>query len=428
MTVAVQACSKIQLEKQTNGIIDNTKTWTFAIYDGPQGFGGTQISLQTTSLANNSTLFSNVVLSAYRTYTICELGVDPTTGWSQMWTINGFGDVTSNVYNPDAGEDLGNRCIDIGAGTYYALLLNTSTDATTWLGLNFVVNNIPPPGGDARTPGYRKNWNTCSKSNGNQAQKAHDKRFYILDDHLPITLWANSNVAGTSYTTCANQIIGSQFVLQNCESTVRILNTQDVSGKNRASDAAYTLAKHLLAYLLNQASGNYACAQAATAAAEAKALLASICFNGSSTYLDSKVKTAAALAMRNRALYLANILDQYNNNSLNCVLTINNLTVRQILSQSAKEDNVTELKVFASPNPFNDRVRFQIESPVSGHGNLEVFNMLGQKVKTVYEGHVEAGRGQVIEFSVPQTLRSNLIYVMRVGNHRVTGKLVRAQR
>ena len=97
------------------------------------------------------------------------------------------------------------------------------------------------------------------------------------------------------------------------------------------------------------------------------------------------------------------------------------------MNRQVDEAPVSELKVSASPNPYFDKVRFVIESPVSGHGNLEVFNMLGQKVKTVYEGQINAGRGQVIEFIVPQTLRSNLIYVMRVGNYRVTGKLVRSQ-
>jgi hypothetical protein len=84
---------------------------------------------------------------------------------------------------------------------------------------------------------------------------------------------------------------------------------------------------------------------------------------------------------------------------------------------------IEKLQVGATPNPFNDRVRFTIESPVEGYGSLEVFNTLGQKVQTVFQGHVSAGV-QRVDFSVPSSVRSNLIYVFRVGGHQVTGKLM----
>jgi hypothetical protein len=51
--------------------------------------------------------------------------------------------------------------------------------------------------------------------------------------------------------------------------------------------------------------------------------------------------------------------------------------------------------------------------------------MLGQKVKTVFEGQVQKGQRQTIEYSVPSSQRSNLIYLFRVGNERTSGKLIR---
>jgi hypothetical protein len=65
-----------------------------------------------------------------------------------------------------------------------------------------------------------------------------------------------------------------------------------------------------------------------------------------------------------------------------------------------------------------------MESYVSGHGSLEIYNTLGQKISTVYQGHIEAGRSLVREFTVPRTQRAALVYVFRVGNERVTGKLI----
>jgi hypothetical protein len=81
-------------------------------------------------------------------------------------------------------------------------------------------------------------------------------------------------------------------------------------------------------------------------------------------------------------------------------------------------------KVLAAPNPFNDKVRFTMESGISGQGSLEIFNSLGQRLKVVFQGYVEAGKPVVKEFTVPFVQRGMLVYVFRVGNERVTGKLI----
>ena len=83
------------------------------------------------------------------------------------------------------------------------------------------------------------------------------------------------------------------------------------------------------------------------------------------------------------------------------------------------------LNVSTYPNPYTDNVKFVIESPVTGHGTLEVYNSLGQKIQTVYQGMVFAGRSQTIEYKVPVANRTNLIYIFRVGGQQATGKLIR---
>ena len=82
------------------------------------------------------------------------------------------------------------------------------------------------------------------------------------------------------------------------------------------------------------------------------------------------------------------------------------------------------LRVTPYPNPYTDQIRFVIESRVSGKGSLEVYNILGQKLQTVYQGYIFKGRGQIITYYVPQLNRTHLIYVLRVGNARVTGKVL----
>jgi hypothetical protein len=82
------------------------------------------------------------------------------------------------------------------------------------------------------------------------------------------------------------------------------------------------------------------------------------------------------------------------------------------------------IAVTSYPNPFNDNVRFQIKSEVSGQGTLEVYDLNGAKLQVVYSGYIYSGKPQVIEYKVPVLYRTNLMYVLRVGGKVVTGKLI----
>ena len=79
--------------------------------------------------------------------------------------------------------------------------------------------------------------------------------------------------------------------------------------------------------------------------------------------------------------------------------------------------------VKAYPNPFNDNVKFVVTSQVAGYGSLELMNMQGQKIKTIYEGQLPAG-GKSFEMTVPALHSSTFIYVLRTGGKQITGKLV----
>lgn len=86
----------------------------------------------------------------------------------------------------------------------------------------------------------------------------------------------------------------------------------------------------------------------------------------------------------------------------------------------------SELQVKAYPNPFNDKVKFVVNSSAQGNGSLEIYDLFGQKVKTIYQGHINAGN-QVFEMSMPVKQRSALIYVLKVGDKQVTGKLLQME-
>jgi hypothetical protein len=90
---------------------------------------------------------------------------------------------------------------------------------------------------------------------------------------------------------------------------------------------------------------------------------------------------------------------------------------------SVSELSSERLAVKAYPNPFSDKVKFVVTAPVAGRGHLEVYNMMGQKVKTVYQGFIAVGT-QTFELSLPTQQIANLVYVLRIGDKKISGKIL----
>ena len=288
MTAISCEAAYVELKKLTNGVVDPGTDWTFELFEGPDGFDGTQVGSTSTTAGDADGVldFGSPPLNPANTYTICEVGLS--AGWTAVWSLAGL-EVTA--YNPNADdpvpEDVGNRCVDIGAGTSYPLSGDTV--------LLFEVDNTYPKG-DPRTPGYWKNWSTCSS--GNQAATAEkndgvEAGFYLLDDVLPITI--------------------GDLIVETCDDGRDILDRRDIgSGRKMASDAAYNLASHLLAAKANVAADAASCADLDAAILAGDALLGheDINFDGTGKYLRPKDDHYVA------ALTIAADLDAYNNGEL----------------------------------------------------------------------------------------------------------------
>jgi hypothetical protein len=288
----------VDVLKLTNGEANPDMTWSF------------QLRQDGSTLESKSTppalLEFGTALVPGAEYTLCETGIPPS--WTIQWVLdeNGdgiiddgetlpfvggeadlTGDGLNQVYDPDPaygteGAVNDTRCV------------NFLADSDAGDTVHFIVDN-QRPGGDPRTPGYWKNWNTCT--GGNQSQTAASnggaaEGWFLLDDLLPTT-------------------VGS-LVIEDCEDGVNILDRRELAGQNKkkASDAAYNLASHLLAAKLNLAAGAETCPAVVTAVADADALLTDIGFDGTGNFLRPKDAEYAY------ALELAAILDAYNNGEL----------------------------------------------------------------------------------------------------------------
>jgi hypothetical protein len=100
---------------------------------------------------------------------------------------------------------------------------------------------------------------------------------------------------------------------------------------------------------------------------------------------------------------------------------LSSVTERSIDAVPTVQNEAITVKAY--PNPFNDRVKFVINSPAAGNGSLEVYNVMGQRVKTVYQGRINAGN-QSYELVIPKKQQETLIYILRVDGKKVTGKLL----
>ena len=257
-----------EVNKTTNGTCNPAIEWTFTL-------NGPEVDVTDTTDASCHVDFDGAQLIPGETYTICELGLP--AGWTTSWSMGG------TLISPAVDPITGDHCYDfsVGAGEK----------------VTFTIDNIPPPGGEPRTPGYWKNWNRCS--GGNQQYVADrnggpEEGFWLVEDVLEL---------GDMY-------IGGLLV-DDCETAVSILDRRDVnSGKKSASDAAYKLAGNLLAAKLNYGAGACTDPDVTAAIAQADALLSSIGFDGTGNYLPPKNGNTVNRAL---ALSLAEILDDYNN-------------------------------------------------------------------------------------------------------------------
>jgi hypothetical protein len=162
--------------------------------------------------------------------------------------------------------------------------------------LRYSLDNRPPPGGQAKTIGFWKNWASCSRSSGKQKP--------VLDQALALL---------------PSGILIGKLTVATCPVAVDLLNKSTIGdparvgdGKKMSSDPAFNFSAQYLAFRLNIAAGaNGSCVAANQAAPAGQAILLAIKFDG-------KTHTAISKANAARLNEAAALLDRYNNNSLPC--------------------------------------------------------------------------------------------------------------
>lgn len=96
-----------------------------------------------------------------------------------------------------------------------------------------------------------------------------------------------------------------------------------------------------------------------------------------------------------------------------------------LLSEIAMEETIEtkENKIVNYPNPFNPSTKIEFTLKEAGDVKVEVYDMLGRKIKTLENSHKEAGSYSTV-FNANGIASGIYILVMQTGQERITKKIV----
>jgi hypothetical protein len=101
-------------------------------------------------------------------------------------------------------------------------------------------------------------------------------------------------------------------------------------------------------------------------------------------------------------------------------ISANEQPVQLNIEQMAKQPTVKPY-----PNPFEDMVRFTIESPESIQCNLILYTSAGRMISKVFDGKVEANVPTNVQVQVPSMYKGAIMYVLSYNGKVVTGKILK---
>ncbi|RKD85043.1 MBG domain-containing protein [Mangrovibacterium diazotrophicum] len=76
------------------------------------------------------------------------------------------------------------------------------------------------------------------------------------------------------------------------------------------------------------------------------------------------------------------------------------------------------------PNPFSDRLRFEFASPETVDARIDLYDMNGRLVKTVFEGTIEGNVMNQADFIPAEQVSGTYLYHCTIGNETFTGKVI----
>jgi hypothetical protein len=332
-----------------------------------------------------------------------QIGVASEVGFTYSWSpATGLSD--ANISNPTANPS--------STATYTVTKTNTSSGCSNTDAVTVTVNNtaVVANAGDDFTK-------TCtSNASGKQIGVASEVGFTY--SWTPTTALSAANVSNPT----ANPTSTTTYTVTKTNTTSGCSNTDavTVTVNTNAPDAPTVCV--VQPSLCGPATGSITILSPLGADYEYSIN------NGTSWQAGTVFNNLAAgsvTGIKVKKLSSGCISNAVNCDASNCSQSAARVATTSI--QSLNDGNEGQTTVKAFPNPFSANVKFVVTASQGGNGSLELFNMLGQKVKTIFQGRILSG-DNTFQVNLPSMRSAQLIYVLRVGDKKVTGKLLQLNR
>jgi hypothetical protein len=132
--------------------------------------------------------------------------------------------------------------------------------------------------------------------------------------------------------------------------------------------------------------------------------------------------TIDEVSMWNRALTLTKVVNLYNSGA-GLGYPFGSTLVTYTPSTPLVTNSITTT-VTAYPNPYSSIVHFNLKTSQAGRGSLVIYDVLGRKVATVFEGDLTAGDDRTVQYNFGVIPRQPLIYIFTIGDQVIHGKLM----
>jgi hypothetical protein len=128
-----------------------------------------------------------------------------------------------------------------------------------------------------------------------------------------------------------------------------------------------------------------------------------------------------------KGMFLAKVIYSGKNNNWYMSTMCNNCTSVNVKNLAVESPGIITgsgavLKNY--PNPFSDKTTVNFMLPEAGHVTIDVFNLSGKLVQSLYNGDVNMNQEYTVEFDGSTLSKGLYIYKMTTNNEVVTGKMI----
>lgn len=94
----------------------------------------------------------------------------------------------------------------------------------------------------------------------------------------------------------------------------------------------------------------------------------------------------------------------------------------ELVTNFEAEIKMSDLKVY--PNPFPDILKFEFNSPVSTYVRIDIYDISGRYVKTIFDNYIDSSTKYHAEFKPISEISGVYVYKMKIGDSVEIGRVI----